>query len=374
MTGPRRRPGHGCGAGPGRRRWGSLAGAAALAALVAVIPALPAAAARADGNGQFGITPAPDSNGIAAPYFIMTVAPGRSAVGTAVISNLGTRTVTLKIGRSAGVTAGNGGSAFSPSFRGCSGPGCWVTGLPGTVTLPGGTSERRSFTVHVPARAAPGQYLAGITVESNARPRPVQIGSTATGAMARAIIIDQVTVGVAVTVGSLHRMTTRLRIPAVTGAVIGRLARVNILLRNTGQTFTGARGRASCTADGRRHAYTVVAGTILPHGQAAIPVNAPGLPKATAVPCTMVLGYGRGLTVRWAGTVTVPGAPSTRTYHTGLGAYTVVPSGSSVPPWAIALMIIGVLALVVMAVLLRRSRRRRGPETAGPEGRHRNSK
>jgi hypothetical protein len=352
MTGQRRHP-----------RWRSLAGAVALAALAAVIPAWPAAAAPAVGNGEFGITPLPGSNGIAAPYFIMTVAAGRSAVGTAIISNPGTSAEKLLIGRSVGVTAGNGGSSFNPSFGACSGSGCWVTGLPGTVTLPAGTGERQSFTVHVPARTAPGQYLAGITVES-AKSRSVQIGSNAKGAIARAIIVDQVTVGVAVNVGSPDQMTTRLQIPSVTGMAIGQLARMNILLRNTGQTFTGARGHLSCTAAGRRYAYTVAAGTVLPRGQAAIPVNAPGLPKGKAVSCTVLLGYGHGLTVRWAGAVTIPAPPSTRIYHTGNGAYTIVPSGSSVPPWAIALIIIGVLALAVMAVLLRRLR-----QTAPKHGR-----
>jgi len=335
----------------------------ALAALAAVIPALPAAAARAVGNGQFGITPAPDSNGVVAPYFVLTVAAGQSTIGTAMISNPGTRTVTLKIGRSVGVTAGNGGSAFNPSFGGCAGSACWVSGLPSTLTLPAGTGERQPFKVHVPAGTAPGQYLAGITVESNASPRSVQVGSNGNGAIARAVIIDQVTVGVAVTVGSLDQLTTRLQIPAVTGVAIGQLARLNILLRNTGQTFTGARGRASCTAAGRRYTYRAIAGTVLPYGRATIPVNAPGLPKGTAMPCIVLLGYGHGLTVRWAGTVTVPVPPRTRIYHTGAGAYTVVPAGS-VPPWAIALIIVGVLALAVMAVLLRRLRRRPGRHTA----------
>jgi hypothetical protein len=190
MTAPPRPPGD-----PGRCRWRSMAGAVALAAVAAVIPASPAAAARAVGNGQFGITPAPGSNGSPAPYFVMTVAAGRSTVGTAIISNPGTSTVTLRIGRSAGVTAGNGGSAFNPSFGGCAGSACWVTGLPGTVTLPAGMGDRQPFTVHVPARTAPGQYLAGITVESAASPRSVQVGSNGKGAVARAVIIDQVTVG-----------------------------------------------------------------------------------------------------------------------------------------------------------------------------------
>ena len=163
--------------------------------------------------------------------------------------------------------------------------------------------------------------------------------------------------GVAVTVGSLSRLTTRLRIAAVSGVAIERLARLNILLRNTGQTFTHARGHASCTAAGRRHTYPVSAGTVLPHGQAEIPANVPGLPEGTTVPCTVRLRYGPGLTVSWTGSVTIPAPPAGRIVHTGPGAYSVIPP-DTIPAWAIALIVIGALALLTMAVLLLRTRRR----------------
>lgn len=328
-----------------------------LAAVAAAAPAPPAAAAAAGGTGQFGITPAPGADGVAPPYFMMTLAAGQSAIETAIITNQGKTATKLKLGRTTGVTAGNGGSAFSQPFQRCAGPGCWVTGLPGTVKLPGRTQMRLAFRVRVPPRTPPGQYLAGLTAELAAKPRAVQVGSNGKGALARAIIIRQVTVGVAVTVGSLSRLTTRLRIPAVSGVAIDRLARLNILLRNTGQTFTHARGHASCTAAGRRHTYPVYAGTVLPHGQAQIPANAPGLPEGATMPCTVRLRYGPGLTVSWTGSVTIPAPPGVRIVHTGPGAYTVIPP-NTIPAWAIALIVIGALALLTMAVLLRRMRRR----------------
>jgi hypothetical protein len=81
MTGPQ---------GPARCRWRTVAVAVVVATLAAVIPALPAAAARAVGNGQFGITPAPGSSGTP---------------------------VTLRIGRSAGITAGNGREGATESLK-----------------------------------------------------------------------------------------------------------------------------------------------------------------------------------------------------------------------------------------------------------------
>ena len=336
----------------------SLAAAVVMAALAVVTPLLPAAAAPAGGNGQFGLTPVPDSAGRVAPYFTLTMAAGESATDTALISNEGRATERLKLSRATGVTAGNGGSAFSQEFLRCSGTGCWVSGLAGEVTLPAGTAERLPFTVRVPAGTPPGQYLAGLTVEAATPPPSVQVGSNGK-ATARAVIIERVTVAVAVTVGVLSRMTTRLQIPGVSGQAIGPTARLNLELANTGQTFAHGTGEASCTVAGRSHSFAFYASTVLPHDHAVIAVNAPGLPEGVAMPCAVRFSYGNGQIASWAGPVTVPAPPRARIVHTGPGAYSVVPEGG-IPAWAIALLVIGVLVLAVLAGLLlwlyRRSR------------------
>ena len=330
------------------------------AAVAVVTPVLPAAAAPAGGNGQFGLTPVPDSAGRAAPYFMLTMAAGESATDTALVSNEGQVAEKLKLSRATGVTAGNGGSAFSQEFQGCSGTSCWVSGLAGEVTVPAGAAERLQFTVRVPAGTPPGQYLAGLTVEAATPPPSVQVGSNGK-ATARAIIIERVTVGVAVTVGVLSRMTTRLRIPDVTGEAIGPTARLNMDLANTGQTFAHGTGKASCTVAGKSHSFAIYAATVLPHDQAVIAVNAPGLPEGVTMPCAVWLGYGNGLIARWAGSVTVPALPRTHIVHTGPGAYSVIPN-NGIPAWAIALIVIGVLVLVLAAwaVVLLRLRRHSG--------------
>ena len=331
--------------------WGLVV---AVVVLAVVVPVVPAWAAGGGGDGAFGLTPAPGRDGRAAPYFALAVAAGHSAAGTAVISNLGQAAVKLKVSRSTGVTAANGGSAFSRSFQSCAGPGCWVRGLPRAVTLPVGSSERLAFTVRVPRGTPPGQYLAGITAQPAVRPRPVRVGSDGK-ATAKAVIIDQVTVGVAVTVGSRSRLRTRLVIPGVSGEAVGPAARLSIRVDNTGQTFAHAAGKASCVVAGTRHSFAVLAATVLPGEGAVIAVNAPGLPEGAAVPCTVRLRYGRGLAAAWAGPVTVPAPPHGRVIHVGPGTYAVVPA-STIPPWAIALLVIGALILAAAAVLLIRTR------------------
>lgn len=334
--------------------------AAATAALAALIPASPAVAIGVGGSEGFGLTPVPDAQGHVPPYFAMTIPAGQSATGTVVVSNTAKASERLKIGPTIGVTAGNTGATYAaPPPRPCSGPGCWVTGLPTVVTLAAGTSERLQFTVRVPAGTANGQYLGGIEAEPAAESRPAIAGS-GKKAKAEAAIVDVVAVGVAVTVGKLSQLTTRFAISGVSGEAIGSTARLNIRLDNTGQTFAGATGKASCTAAGKLHAFTAGADTILPHEGAEIAVNAPGLPEGTTVPCQVRLHYGRGLTVSWAGPVALPAPPRARIVHTGPGAYSDV-TEPGIPPWAIALIIIGALTLAVLAVLLLRASRSRSP-------------
>jgi hypothetical protein len=104
----------------------------------------------------------------------------------------------------------------------------------------------------------------------------------------------------------------------------------------------------------------VLAATVLPGDRAVIAVNAPGLPEGSARPCTVRVGYGNGLTASWAGSVTVPAPPRVRIIHTGLGAYSVIPS-AGISPWMIALFVVAGLALIVVSVLLVQLRRRRQP-------------
>jgi hypothetical protein len=96
-----------------------------------------------------------------------------------------------------------------------------------------------------------------------------------------------------------------------------------------------------------------------------IAVNAPGIPAGTPVPCTVRLGYGNRLTASWSGSVLVPSPPRTRLIHTGPGAYAAIPS-SGIPEWAIALIVIGVLALAAAAALLLQMRRRATREVSLP--------
>lgn len=332
-----------------------LAAAVGLAMLSVLTSARPAAAGGGL-NEPFGLTPIVGGAGHAASYFILSVAPGHSVTASAFISNPGRAAKELKISRSTGATAANGGTTFTQAFQNCSAAGCWVTGLPASVTLPPGTGERLQFRVSVPPGTTPGQYLAGITAEVAGTPSPVRVHSNgkATG---KVTIIEQVTVAVAVTVGPLSALTTRLTIPGVSAALIGPTTRLNIRLRNTGQTFAHGTGSGYCGATGKRRLFAVYASTVLPHSQALIAANIPGAPDGATMQCTVRLDYGHGQVATWSGPVTVPDASTSRIVHTGPGAYSVVPAGG-IPAWATALIVIGVLLLAAAVVVLVRIRGR----------------
>jgi hypothetical protein len=349
-----------------RVRWTSAA-VAGLVALVAAFPLLGAgvigtgtavgtgAAIGTGGANPFGLNPAPLPDGRAEAYFNLIAGTGQTAAATVILSNLGHKTEKLKLARSLGVTATNGGLGYSGASAPCSGPSCWLAGVTRTVTLAPGTRERIPFTVRVPAGTARRQYLAGITAELAARPTATKVGQHGK-ATAKAIIVEQVTVGVAVTVGDLSQMRNRLEIPGVTGQALGTLPRLSVALRDTGQTFSGGTGQVSCTSAGRTHSFRVVTNTILPGDQAQIAVNVRSLQQGTTVPCVVRIHYGQGQTVRWSGNVTLPKTNIARIVHTGPGAYTVVPV-SGIPGWAIALIVLGGLAIAGVAVLLIRSYR-----------------
>lgn len=346
----------------------SLAALALLAALAAPGTAVAAGAGSDVGTGQFGLTPLPSAGGQQRSYFSLTVAAGRVARDTAVISNQSRATERLLVTISRGVTAVNSGSGYQAIDRRCTGPSCWVTGLPARVTLGPGASQTLPFRVAVPAGTRPAQYLAGITAQSAARPRPVRIGS-GQHASAKAVIIDQVTVGVAVTVGRLSQLRTAVVVRPVTGAWIGSLPRLSIPVRNTGQTFARATGRLSCQVGSRRRSYPVTMNTVLPGGGAVLAVNALGLTTGRTL-CTVRLRDSAGHLDTWSGIVRMPPRVLTRTYHPAKGVYVSLPE-STIPPWAIALMIMGALILgcLLVPMVFRRRRLAGRQRPSGARGR-----
>jgi hypothetical protein len=337
---------------------------AAVVLALAIVVIVPVAgtvdASGVGGPTPFSVTPAQTVGSPARSYFNLTINPGRSGTDTVIITNRGKHTERLRVSPSTGITAPNTGSAFDGYFRPCVSTGCWVTGLAATVSLAGGAHQALPFTVRVPSNTPSKQYLSGITVEPQTLPQPVTVGSNG-NASAKAIIVHQVSVGIAVTVGRLSHLRARLAIPAVTGGRVGSVARLNVHIHNTGLRFTKAHGTATCSPNGTRHSFPVFSDTTLPGDRAVVTVNAPRIGLGKTMPCTVKLAYAHGPTATWSGMVTFPRDPRVTVVHTGNGTYSNLPPAGGIPTWALALIAVGGLILLIMIGLtawLLRSRAR----------------
>jgi hypothetical protein len=288
-------------------------------------------------------------------YFSLSLRGGQTARAAVVISNAAQRTQSLLVTPSLGVTAANGGTAYVVSARPCRGPACWVTGLPGTVTLGPRRHQLLHFKVTVPPGTPKGQYLAGVTARPAASPGVVPVGGQGR-TRAGAIIVEEISVGVAITVGRLASLRTRFRVPGVTGEDLGTTARLDIRLANTGQTFAHAAGTASCISHGQPFSYPVSSAVILPRQAATVAVNAPGLAEGARLACTVLLQYAGHQAAGWSGDVAIP-AMTRQLVHTGPNVYSAVPPATRAAwlPWLIAaLAVAGAVAVAVASLRYRR--------------------
>lgn len=107
---------------------------------------------RAGGNPKLG-------------YFVYSLAPGASVGGTVIVSNVGTKTGTVKLYASDATTGSTSGTVYrtdSPARA----AGTWIALAASSVTLAPGAHATVPFTVRVPAAAQPGQWVGGIVAES----------------------------------------------------------------------------------------------------------------------------------------------------------------------------------------------------------------
>ena len=340
-----------------RRRLCAAAATAVIAAgLVAAVPAGQAIAAAPVASPDFMMAPAPGANGLPRAYFMLPVAPGRSTTDIVVFSNNGPVTQSYRVGVTAGMTAGNSGSAYGALGTACTGAACWVTGIPRVVTLPPHTHDGVRFRVTVPAGARPAQYLAGITATPDVPPRQARLRSSG-HTSSQVFIVSRVVIGVAVTVGEFSALRIRTQITGVTAGWADGRARLTVGVRNAGQRFTKGTGTITCSLGSASHSFRLAMDTVLPGQGARLPVNGPGMRSGTWH-CTARIKDSSGRTAVWTGLVTVPSTAPAATKQIAPNDFVPPQSGGS-PPWAIALMVLGGLILFSLwAVLLHRQRNR----------------
>ena len=276
----------------------------ALAALTLAVALAPAGQAAATFAGGFSAGPL---NTGALDYFTFALAPGGHARERVRVANLRATGQSLELYAVLGVTSRASGDAYYGYPGGCLGAACWIRRLAPIIRLHGGTTTLVGFSVHVPPGTKPGQYLAGIAIQ----PAKTPPGARATpGSAATSVILRQIVVGVAVTVGShLH---SAVSIPLVKGEAIGATPGLGIVEENHGVRFEHPVGTATLVVGGHRRVFGVRSGTVLPGDHASLHVLTPHVAAGT-YPARVELRYDELRKVAvWTGTVVIPAIQSAR--------------------------------------------------------------
>ncbi len=337
------------GSEPRVRRWARRLRATFAITLITVTGAATAAQA-ASFSGGFGAAPVGAG---ASGYFSVTLGPGTGATRTVLISNLRATRQTLDLYAVRGVTAPSSGDVYVGKPGTCAAVGCWIARLPARLTLAAHRARSVAFAVHVPAGTTPGQYLGGVAVQPARSPAPTA------GQGARSVIVHEVVIGVAVTVGSHY--ASRLWIPRVTGAAIGDVGGIAVAEANGGAQFEHPTGTATVVANGASNSFPLLSRTMLPGGRATLRVLTPHIAPG-AYPARVALTYDGGArTTYWSGTVQVP---AVRTGAAGPNGRALAVSQRSSSPPVLLLLGTGVGGAVLAALTVSLHRRRRGHRAA----------
>ncbi len=304
------------------------------------------AAAATSSAESFSVVPVGAPDGLS--YFQFHVAPGGNAQGAVSIVGEGTGAVNVNVFAAEGVTANGSGDAYlAPSDGQCSGASCWLTDLPGPLTLTAGQRRNVAFTVNVPAGTPPGQYLTGVGVAEVAPPTTSTTRPTK-GRSAVTTIERQVVVGVEVIVGTGY--PDELRIEKVSGTRIGNSAGVVVTEAEVGRTIEHPRGAVTLGTGASRRSFPVVSGTVLAGGVTGLRILTTAMKPGT-YPASAYLDYDKGSKVaRWSGTITIPKPTPSQPISVSPHSRVVVVS-TGWPGWLVGL-IAGVGALLILAVVL----------------------
>lgn len=357
---------------PPRAGWGSGARVFLAVGLGVLGVALASGTAKAAGIGgggtpSFSAQPVPTKAG-ARSYFSFSAAPGARVGDAIVVHNDAAEAATFKLSAARGITAVGSGDGFSGQFAPCSGTACWLSGLPASITVPASSARRVGFVVTVPPQASPQQYLAGVVVAPAATPAPTVIGRRGKTTVS-AVILRQVDIGVAVTVGSPASLRTSATVTGLRGKVFATLSRVELGIRNTGQTFAHVEGSMTCSGGGKAETAPVGSSTILPATSTELTINTPGLVTGVALHCVVHLqvlandAVGSVATLaQYSGVVTLPKPSAVTIVPTGPGQYVAIPKHHPTPRWVYGLYGLGALVVLLLAALLVSSRRHKGAQ------------
>ncbi len=203
----------------------------------------PEATPGANSGPQFILRPADGEDG---SYFTLQAEPGSTHTLTAVLGNVDVEPLTLRTYAGDGFTLVNGGFGVREEADSGEGISSWLDYKADTLEFEPGEGIERAFSVTVPDDAEPGQYIAGLVLQT-AEPIAVE-GS----AMFNQIIRKSVAVFITVP----GEMTPSLEVgaPAIEGNLAGQ--RVVVPVINTGDLLVKPAGDLVLTDASGNAAFT----------------------------------------------------------------------------------------------------------------------
>jgi competence ComEA-like helix-hairpin-helix protein len=315
-----------------------------LAALVAALAA-PSAAGAAAGPLGFGI----DANDAPKGYFVFDSHPGQRVRGSFALSNLTDRRRVVYLREADAFTAQAGGVEFTKQGGVPIHAGTWFQLDRHTVVLSPHERVEIGFRGRVPDEARPGDHLAGIIAYGKRPPPAAGSGNFGFRLLSRLAVAVQFTLP--------GDTTTSLDVKDVDIAVSPVGASLELNLGNSGDTLIKTTtGRLKVT-QGARKLFSPKArlGTFVPKTEIRYPLSWPGTPVQGTYHVSGVLHPQGGRPVRIDTDVEF-GKGRIREFRRETGRQAIEAPGA--PGWIWALIGAASMAIVLLLVVLVRTRRR----------------
>lgn len=306
-------------------------------------------------------------------YFVYPLSPGATRTGAVVVSNVGTAAGTAHLFTADGTTGPTTGAVYKTNTAPTA-SGTWTTLSETSLRLQPGQHRTVPFTVHVPADAKPGQWVAGIAVEAKNKVATQKPGEKAhVQIKIRELTIVAVQVNVAgppvsaftignVTTGGANGFQKVFVHIANVGNLLAKPTGVVTIFSSSGTRVQALPFRMDTFLPQTAIDYPILLKKALPAGsyRAAVRLR---VPAAAGLPAKVVTSS-PSFTVSDADVQQV--FSSSQPTQTAPGTSTnASSSSSSTPTWvyvAIAAAIVVVLILIALLLL----RKRRGRKTPAP--------
>jgi len=196
--------------------------------------ASPAASPEADSGPRFVIRPKEGADG---DYFTVEAAAGTTTELTVVLGNADDEPLKLRTYANDTVPMTNGGFSIADEDVAPTGTATWIDYAAETFEFASGEGVERTFTVTIPQDAAPGQYIAGIALQTA---EPLEVEGTS--------LFNQIirkTIAVFIIVPGPEQPAFSLGEPAL--LTDGALSRIEIPVENTGNVLIKPQGQLTLT-------------------------------------------------------------------------------------------------------------------------------